>query len=156
MGAEAIAEPVDEAESRNEMQELRPEHIRVVSLRLRGKRWSEIAAEMGVTPSTVWRWRQDHPEIDGLIRQESQDFLDASKHALASLVPKAVEAIAREIEEPTPFVGGTRVAAARYVIDKFSKAGEPSDRGGPIGRGKSLPDDVLDAALDAGPKDPEP
>jgi transposase-like protein len=150
-------EPEPESEARNEMQKLRPEHIRVISLRLRGKRWSEIAAELGVTSPTVWRWRQDYPEIDEIIRQESQDCLDASKHALASLVPKAVEVMREEMERPSE-LGGIRVSTAKYVVDKFSRAGELSDRGGPIGKAARLPDDALDAALDGagGPTEPEP
>lgn len=77
----------------NEIQEIRPEQLRVVALRLQGKRWSEIAHELGVTPWTVWHWRQECPEIDELIAQESQDQLDSAKHGLADLMPRALAAL---------------------------------------------------------------
>ena len=57
---------------------LTPAQVRVVALRVQGHRWSEIAAELGVTAWTVWSWRQQRPEIDQLIAQDANDYLQRS------------------------------------------------------------------------------
>jgi hypothetical protein len=124
----------------NEIKGLCSEHIRVIALRLEGKRWSEIAAALGVTPWTVWHWRQEHPEIDRVIAQESQDFLDASKHSLAKLMPKAMQALEEEMGIP----GAPRVTAARYVIDSFKKAAQGDT---PPGSGPDPIDELGDSDL---------
>lgn len=140
------------ADRSNEIQEMPPEQLRVVALRLRGKRWSEIAAALGVTPWTVWHWRQINPEIDALIASESADCVDAGKHGLAALVPKAVRALRQELAHPDPVGGKIRVAAARYVLDVFKRVREGEDRRGPMNRRtETLTDGELDSALSDAP-----
>jgi hypothetical protein len=131
----------------NVMQPTPPEHARVVSLRLQGKRWSEIAHALGVTVPTIWRWREQFHYIDEMIAAESQDFLESTKHRFAALIPKAAEAIDEVI------VNGTyqeRLQAARLVTELFKKEGTATTPADVLGRMKALgavSDDDLDAHL---------
>lgn len=144
---ESVEDDTDQGCRSNEIQGLPAEHARVIALRLKGKRWSEIAAELGVTPWTVWNWRQENPEIDEIIAQESQDYLDASKHALAQLVPLANAALRTALTEAD---SKDRIAAVRVVLEVFKKPGESAQQAGDrIRRAAKLDDGELDARLDA-------
>lgn len=119
------------AEDENETPQIRPEHLRVVALRLQGKRWSEIAVDLGVRRETVWEWRRDNPEIDELIRQESADLIESVKAGLTALGPEAVVTLGEEMRLPSE-EGGTRLTAAKYVLEQLKTAAQPNDRRGPI------------------------
>lgn len=120
----AVAEPIDS----NVTQTLRPEHIRAIALRVQGRTWSEIAAELGVTPWTTWKWRQDYPEIEEEIARQSSDLLSSSAHGLAALLPLSVDALREVIQTGE---NRDRVAASKVVIDALRR-----------GTGDRLPDAV--------------
>lgn len=138
--------PADLTKS-NSSVDLRPEHIRLIALRAEGKRWSEIAAALGVTAWTIWNWRQENPEIDEIIAAESQDYLDATRHGIATLLPLSLEALRDVIQNADP---RDRVAAVRVVFEAFKRAGDSSAAAAERMRGLArLPDGDLDAELAA-------
>ena len=115
-----------EASLSNEMQTMRPEHIRLVALRLQGKRWAECAAALGVTHCTVWRWRQDCPDIDALIAQESAEYLVSAKLTLRAALPSAAKAIAELCDDEDPLARQARFAAARFAFEACERGMDPT------------------------------
>lgn len=116
-----------------ETHDLDARHARVVALRVLGKNWKGIAAELGVDVSTVYRWRDEYPEIDRLIAEESNDYLVSARHHFASLLPLGAKAI-REIlqagnqyvqdhDDPNMMVlvnAKDRIAATKLIVEIFS------------------------------------
>lgn len=116
------------------IQDLTAQHQRVVALRVAGKRWSEIAAELGVTAWTIWHWRTEHPQIDLAIAEESNDYLVSTRHHFASLLPLGAKAM-REIldagnvyaadqNDPNVMVlvnAKDRIAATKLIVEIFSQ-----------------------------------
>jgi hypothetical protein len=132
----------------NEMQTLAPEHLRVIALRIQGKRWSEIAADLRVDPATVWRWREANPEIDRVIMEESMDYLVASHHRMASLLPLADEAIADSLLKFNEMKD--RLTGAKMVRENFKRVASEASTPAPIHASGRLADDELSRVLDAG------
>lgn len=132
----------------NEIQTLTPQQTRVVALRVQGKRWSEIADDLGVTPWTIWHWRTTNPEIDRAVMEESMDFLIASKHRMAKLLPLADQAIEDSLALHNEV--RDRLSGAKMVRETFSKNGSEAAQAAPIPAGGRLPDDELDRVLSAG------
>jgi hypothetical protein len=132
----------------NVIQDLAPEHKRVVALKVQGKRWSEIAAALGVTPWTIWYWRERHPEIDAAIASESNDYLESAKHGLASLLPLTQAALAGVLK-----TGEHRdqIAAAKVILETFKRPAANAEESAMLRRARSLTDAELDAAIDVEP-----
>ena len=136
----------------NEMQCCDPSHDRVVAARLMGKRWSEIAHDLGIRPETLWRWRQECPHIEERVAHESADYLESARHALLSLLPKATLALNEIASDPDH---KDRHAASKTIIEMFRRQdGKASDMtpGGIVARlrgAERLPDGELDAAIHA-------
>jgi hypothetical protein len=114
-----------------------PRHAQVIALRIGGKRWSEIAAELGITYRTLCRWREEYPEIEQAIYAEALDFLASSKLRLAQLQPLADQAIQEGLAATKTIVMGeagaavvpdfmARLAAAKMVKAPFEKS--PADK----------------------------
>lgn len=116
-----------------ERHDLDAKHARVVALRVLGKNWKETAAELGVDVSTVYRWRDENPNIDRAIAEESNDYLVSARHHFASLLPLGAKAI-REIlqagnqyvqdhDDPNMMVlvnAKDRIAATKLIVEIFS------------------------------------
>ena len=77
---------------------LEPQHLQVVALRISGKRWTEIAADLGITYRTLCRWREDHPEIEEQILHECDDHLESARIALAEALRTGVTSLKRVCE----------------------------------------------------------
>jgi hypothetical protein len=87
---------------------------------------------LGVDRETVRRWRHEYPEIDAMILEESIDFLAASKHRMAALMPLADQAVEDALTSTKVVVVGegadcvpdtlARLAAAKMVRQPFEKA----------------------------------
>jgi DNA-binding CsgD family transcriptional regulator len=138
------------ADASHEIPQTTPAQLRVVALRLQGKRWSQIADELGVDRWTVWHWRQINPEIDLMIATEAADCIDASKHGIARLAPEAVRVLREEMAAPNAVAGKVRLMAARIVMELLKRADSVHDTRGPVRRElAALSDSELDAALDA-------
>jgi hypothetical protein len=146
--------PPPESLAPNETHDLKPEHLRAIGLRLRGKRWSEVAATLGVSPWTVWSWRQQYPAIDAIILQQCEDALEAGRTGLAGLVPIAVRTLGRQMRKPDALGGKVRVTAAKIVLDMVKRVQEGGTGRGDIMAGlprakrtEGVTDDELDRAL---------
>lgn len=131
-----------------EIQGLNAEEMRVVALRVEGKRWGEIASALGVTPWTIWYWRTQNPAIDAAIVEESMDFLIASRHRMAKLMPLADQAIEDSLALHNEVKD--RLSGAKMVRETFAKSGAEASQATPIPAGGRLSDDELDRVLSAG------
>lgn len=138
-----------------------PRHLQVIALRIQGKRWSEIAADVGITYRQLCRWREENPDIEAAINQESMDFLVASKHRMAALTPLADQAVAEGLKatrwimtESGPIevpAHQERLTAAKMVRDTFKQhSAVEVVQSAPIQSGGRLDDDELDRILSAG------
>lgn len=135
------------AVSCNETECFDPSHLRVAALRLQGKRWSEIAATLGVTTVTIWRWREECPQIAANISAESLDYAESTRLRFIGMLPKVASAVSEVLDEGTPF---ERIAAAKLVVEIMKREGPPPTPGELVERVKALaavPDDDLDAKL---------
>lgn len=114
------------------LQQLDPEHLKLIGLRVQGHSWTKCAAHLGVDRTTVLRWRWEHPAIDQAVMEESLDFLAASKHRMAALMERADDEVAAALDATkTIAVGETpitindtlaRLAAVKLVREPFAKA----------------------------------
>lgn len=141
---------VEADDNSNEIQGLGPSQVRVVTLRLRGLRWSQIAQTLGVTPWTIWRWRQVYP-IDRIIAGEVNDTLEATKHRLLALRAQALRSLSHQMRRPDPEGGPIALQAAKIALE-VSDRQMGNDRRGPIAELEGMTDAALDAALDAVPE----
>jgi hypothetical protein len=73
---------------------------------------------MGITPQSVWRWRQECPHIDWRIAAEHSDFLAATQAQLAALLPASVRAVQEIVNDP---LHKDRLAAAKVNFDVFRR-----------------------------------
>ncbi len=142
------SDPIDSTAPKN-YKAITPEHVRVIKLRLRGKRWSQIAEELGVSAWTIWSWRQQNPEIDRIVASECADALEAGQQGLSTLVPVAAEALRQEMETPDRDVGKVRVSAAKAVLEMFKRVTEGKDTSRIPERLEGFSDVELDRALSA-------
>ena len=66
--------------------------LSIIALRRRGYSERQIAAETGIPDSTIWRWRDEHPELE-------QEYQDAYEHYVLDLaeeqLPRAEELVTR-------------------------------------------------------------
>lgn len=116
-----------------ETHDLDARHARVVALRVLGKNWKGIAAELGVDVSTVYRWRDENPNIDRAIAEESNDYLVSARHHFASLLPLGAKAMKEILQAGNQYVqdhddpnmmvlvnAKDRIAATKLIVELFS------------------------------------
>lgn len=110
-----------------EMRSMESRHVQVVALRIQGKRWSEIAAIVGVVPQTICRWREEHPEIDRAIQSEANDYLVSSRHMLATLLPLANARLAEALQGKLSgeIEAKDVIAANKLLAEVFKAANTP-------------------------------
>jgi hypothetical protein len=93
----------------NVAQALSSQQERALRLMLAGLPDSQVADEIGVNRTTLWRWRADDCFAAELNRRRHEVW-DASLERLRSLVPLALDALAEELQ------GARRLRAAAAVL----------------------------------------
>jgi putative insertion element HTH domain-containing protein len=88
---------------------LTPQQRRAVDLVTEGRRWTEVAAEIGIDRTTMWRWRQN-PMFEAEINSRRHELWSDWVEHLRNLVPKALEALESELE------GRNRLRAAVGIL----------------------------------------
>ena len=121
--------PVARATRLNDRQRL------AVSLVLAGHTDADVAATVGAHRVTVTRWRLAHPAFRSAVSAGRQSAHRAAEQARRSLYAKALDRLARELDEDGP--QAVRVALALVTT--------PPDDPGPV---ESV-DDVVEAVTDA-------
>ena len=83
----------------NEAQQLDSRKLRAVDLLAEGKTDSEVAAEIGVDRSTVWRWRTTDDYFGVELARRREELWRASADRLRALIPRALEVVAEALEQ---------------------------------------------------------
>lgn len=97
---------------------LGPQQMRVVAMRLAGKRWHQIAVTLNISLEELERWRERYP-IDQTIRSQAQETLRLSHLTIAGMVPQAIQALRDELTAPDlSGKGKIRIMAARAILDQ--------------------------------------
>jgi hypothetical protein len=134
--------------------------LRAVDLVAIGKTDTEVAEEVGVDRTSVWRWRTQSPWFQAAVSQRREATWSASCDKLRALVPQALEALEAEL------VGGpNRVRAALGILRVAGVETVSLQRVGAtdvdsiinslaMARRPSLLDDLRES-LDGGPVTPE-
>jgi Helix-turn-helix of insertion element transposase len=81
------------ATDHNEMQQLDPRQLRAVDLLVEGKTDTQVAAEIEVDRSTVWRWRKRDPFFRAELARRRDELWNASGERLRALRLRAFDAI---------------------------------------------------------------
>ena len=103
-----------------------PRRARAKELMLAGRTDREIAAELGVDPSTVWRWRTDPSFSEELDREQRERFAQVGER-LSALVPRAVDTLGEILSDPaTPPM--LRVRCAETILDRAAWSGGAQER----------------------------
>jgi hypothetical protein len=91
--------------------QLTAQQQRAIDLIAAGSRDSEVAEDLGVNRTTVWRWRHHDANFQAELNLRRYELWQASTERLRSLVPCALDAIAEELEGPR------RLRAAATILD---------------------------------------
>ncbi len=103
-----------------------PRRTKALELMLAGRTDREIATELSVDPSTVWRWRTDPTFAVELDREQRERFSLVSDR-LSALVHRAVDTLGELLSDPaTPPM--LRIRAAESILDRSGWSGGAHDR----------------------------
>ena len=102
--------------------QLSSQQERALDLLVAGRRDSEVADELGINRTTVWRWRTDDMAFQAALNDRRHDAWNAAIEQLRGLVAPALESLAEELEGPR------RLRAAIAILEiagfkSMSKAG---------------------------------
>ncbi len=86
------------ATSRNEPQQLDPRRLRAVDLLAVGKRAAEVADELAVNRTTVWRWR-DEPAFQQELARRREELWTWSIDRMRGLLPRALDVVAEALDD---------------------------------------------------------
>lgn len=93
---------------------------------LAGRTDREIATELSVDPSTVWRWRTDPTFAEELEREQRERFSLVGER-LSALVHRAVDTLGELLSDPaTPPM--LRIRAAESILDRAAWSGGAQER----------------------------
>jgi transposase-like protein len=101
--------------------------MHAIELYARGSTDSEVATELGVERSTVWRWRTQDRNFRSTLRRVHAEVSGAGAARLEGLVEKALDVIASTLadERVSPAV---RLRAAESVLARSGIASDDSRR----------------------------
>jgi Homeodomain-like domain len=99
--------------------------LSAVDLLAAGKNDREVAELLGLARPTVTKWRLYHPEIIAALNQRRAEVWGSGIDRLRSLIPKALDVMARFLEAGAPAV---RVRAAAIVLS-LAKLPAPAPAG---------------------------
>jgi hypothetical protein len=80
--------------------QLTAQQHRALDLLAGGSRDSEVARELGVDRTTVWRWRSNDAAFQAELNWRRYELWTASVERLRGLVPSALDALCEELEGP--------------------------------------------------------
>lgn len=103
-----------------------PRRAKALELMLAGRTDREIATELSVDPSTVWRWRTD-PSFAAELDREQRERFSLVGERLSALVHRAVDTLGELLSDPsTPPM--LRIRTAESILDRSGWSGGASDR----------------------------
>ena len=73
----------------NMSQHLSPQQERAIDLLTTGVRAREVARELNVSRTTLWRWRTDDARFTAALNERRRELWDASTEHLRALVPRS-------------------------------------------------------------------
>jgi hypothetical protein len=98
-------------------QELNTRQARAVELYTQGSTDAEVAAELGVERSTVWRWRTQDLAFRSTLRRTHAKATKIAVARLEGLVEKALDVVAATLaDQEAPLA--LRLRAAEAVLDR--------------------------------------
>jgi len=86
------------ATERNEVQPLDSRQLRAVDLLAAGRTNTEVAAEIGVDRTTVWRWGTD-PFFRAELARRRHELWNASADRMRALLPRAFDAFEKALDD---------------------------------------------------------
>ena len=97
-----------------------------------GSRNSDVALEVGVNRTTIWRWHTDDPVFEAELNRRHHELWNASIERLRSLVPIALEVLLKLIELGG-HTGRSRLQGAfagdlSMMTSELVQLGEPGSR----------------------------
>jgi transcriptional regulator with XRE-family HTH domain len=99
-----------DATDRNDTQHLTRQQLRAVDLLAVGARDGDVADELGVDRSTVWRWRTGSAAVKVELNRRREELWHVARDRLRALLPDALEILAQELEGPR------RLRAAEAIL----------------------------------------
>jgi Helix-turn-helix of insertion element transposase len=111
------------------MQQLSPQQERAIEMITAGMRETDVARELDVNRTTIWRWRTDDAAFQAALNARRFELWNASAEHLRSLVPAALEALEDELRGPRKL----RAAAAVLQLAGFKASSTSSVEVRPAG-----------------------
>jgi len=93
-----------------------PRQLHAMELLVAGKSDAEVASELGIDRSTIWRWRQNPTFADEVVRLQHLQR-EAAFARMAALVTAAVDVIGAVMTDPEA-PASVRLRAASEVLDR--------------------------------------
>ena len=103
-------QPVDEPSS------IDPRRARAVELWAEGKTNTQVAAALGVSRESAWRWRQE-PEVAAALSRFHSESRSAASARLLCALPTALDVLVSVMSDITA-PAGTRIRAAAEVLSR--------------------------------------
>jgi len=100
----------------NESTQLQPNRQRAIDLLLTGQSCREVAEELSVNRSTVWRWTQ-HPDVAEALQTLRSDRRKAIRESVDSAALEAVEVL-RDLMRDQSIPPAVRARAACSLLDR--------------------------------------
>lgn len=101
---------------------LRPEHARLVELRLEGVTVDACAARLSIDRATAYRWLT-RPDVKAALAEGQAAGRDVAAGILAGLAPRAADVLGELLDAEDPHV---RVRAAREILDRVGIVRPPA------------------------------
>jgi hypothetical protein len=92
--------------------------LAAIPLLLAGKKYQEVANELGIARETIWTWRKE-PEFLAEYNKQRQEIDHEVKHLLVGLLRQAIEVLQRDMDGKT----------AWSILSKYLEGGFPSVQG---------------------------
>jgi hypothetical protein len=86
------------ATERNEVQPLNSRQLRAVDMLIAGMTNTEVAAEIGVDRTTVWRWGTD-PFFRAELARRRHELWNSMADRMRALLPRAFDAFEKALDE---------------------------------------------------------
>lgn len=103
----------------NVTQRLTPQQHRALDLLATGTRTTDVATDLGIDRTTLWRWQSESAEFQAELNRRRHELWDASVERVRSLVPLALDALEAELGGPH------RLRAATAILDMVGFRAHP-------------------------------
>jgi Helix-turn-helix of insertion element transposase len=115
-------ESAEFATQRNKARHLHARQTRAVDLLAAGTPAADVARELGVDRTTLWRWRRE-PAFVAELNARRADLWQATTDRLRALLPRALAALERAIEQDDWRAAATVLRLARVNNSTLSAIG---------------------------------